>query len=173
MMSNCDLPVADRSLDARVAVAVRGAASRPLAELNARLLLAEDTPDIRRLVSEILKKQGAEVVAVENGERAVAVALEAANRGEPFDVVLMDIQMPVLDGLEATRRLRNRNYSGPIVALTAHAMTDDRTQCLQAGCDDYETKPVDRERLAELVARHIRRHRGKPGRGPATKTDLS
>jgi PAS domain S-box-containing protein len=146
------------------AAATQAAVARPPATRKARLLLAEDNPDSRRLITVILQKQGAEVVAVENGEQAVAAVLEGENRGKPYDVVLMDVQMPVLDGLEATRRLRQRNYGGPIIALTAHAMNDDRIRCLEAGCDDYETKPIQRDRLAKVIAKHMGRN---PAQAPA------
>jgi PAS domain S-box-containing protein len=122
--------------------------------LSARVLLAEDGLDNQRLVSFMLERAGAEVTAVENGKLAVDEVLSAVERGSPYDVVLMDMQMPVMDGYQATARLREEGYRGPIVALTAQAMTADRQRCLAAGCDDYATKPIERASLLSLVAKH-------------------
>jgi PAS domain S-box-containing protein len=123
--------------------------------LHGRILVAEDRIENQRLISLLLRKAGAQVAAVENGQLAIEVALAASEGGEPFDVILMDMQMPVMDGYEATRQLRTRGHTVPIVALTAHAMVEDCQKCLAAGCNDYLPKPFQRRTLLEMVARHI------------------
>jgi len=121
-----------------------------------RILLAEDGVDNQRLISFILKKAGADATLAENGKIALDAVLAAARAGQPFDVVLMDMQMHVMDGYEATRQLRARGCVQPIIALTAHAMEQDRQKCLDAGCDDYASKPVNRPALLEKIRRWVR-----------------
>jgi CheY-like chemotaxis protein/HPt (histidine-containing phosphotransfer) domain-containing protein len=97
-----------------------------------------------------VKRLGATLALADNGEQAVAAAL-----AQRFDLVLMDMQMPVMDGLSAVRTLRAGGYTGTIVALTANATRDDMQACLDAGCDDFLTKPVERERFEAALRRHL------------------
>jgi PAS domain S-box-containing protein len=129
--------------------------------LAGRVLLAEDNPDNQRLISMHVTQTGAEIVVAHNGLQAVELALR-----EPFDIILMDMQMPVMDGLEATRVLRGNGYTGSIVALTANAFREDRDACLAAGCNDFITKPIARDVLLRALATCL-----APGAAPAPNTD--
>lgn len=126
----------------------------PEMKFQGHVLLAEDGPDNQQLLKYLLGKLGVQVTCVDNGEQACQVAMEWFNRGQPFDLILMDMQMPVRDGYQATRYLRERGYLNPIVALTANAMSGDREICLAAGCDDYTVKPIDRVQLFGIVAKY-------------------
>ena len=124
----------------------------PRPPLELRLLLAEDGPDNRRLIARVLREAGADVDIVENGQLAVEQALAALGRGEPHDLILMDMEMPVLDGAGAARALRDAGFENPIVALTAHSPADERKRCLAAGFNEIATKPIDWTLLLELIA---------------------
>ncbi len=115
---------------------------------SARILLVEDGELNRRLITTVLEHAGAQTVDVApDGAAGVKRAMEAS-----YDVILMDMQMPVLNGYEATRRLREAGCTVPILALTAHAMAGDRQKCLAAGCNDYLSKPIDIDELLEKVS---------------------
>lgn len=116
-----------------------------------RILLAEDSVDNQRIISLILTRAGFQVTLAENGQVAYDKALQALNGGTPYELILMDMQMPVMEGYEATRQLRTAGYTRPIVALTAHATSEDRQKCLGAGCDYYVTKPINREELLAVA----------------------
>lgn len=116
-----------------------------------RILIAEDHPDNREMLTRRLERRGYEVHVAENGAEAVEKAKSCAP-----DLILMDVSMPVMSGIEATRVLRRTPTlsSVKIVALTAHAMESARRECLDAGCDDFATKPVDFAGLVALIERH-------------------
>ncbi len=125
--------------------------------LQGRVLVAEDTPDTRLWVRSVLWLAGLDVDTVEDGQAAFEQAMAALEREEPYDVILMDMQMPVLNGYDATARLREAGYAEPIVALTAHALEGERDACIRAGCNDYATKPIDREALVSKVGEYLRK----------------
>ncbi len=115
-----------------------------------KILLVEDNEMNRDVLGRLLARRGYRVVVAEDGEAAVRMAL-----GEDPDLVLMDISLPIVDGYEATRRIRAAGSSVPIIALTAHALTSDRDRALAAGCTDYEAKPVELQRLLQKIQNHL------------------
>ncbi len=127
------------------------------------MLLVEDGPDNQKLIRRILERSGMRVEVVGDGAASLT-RLEGTGAGD-FDLVLMDVQMPVMDGMTATARLRERACRLPIVALTASAMVTDQEACLRAGCSAFLTKPIDRPRLLQTIAELTR---GAPS-GAATQ----
>lgn len=124
---------------------------KPILE-NVKVLVVDDAADNRTLLSKFLSSAGAEVVTAQNGQEGIDKAL-----ADEFSVVLMDIQMPQVDGYEATIHLRNTGYTRPIIALTAHALKEEREKSMKAGCDDHLTKPIDKSTLITQVAKHAGR----------------
>ena len=130
----------------------KSAKAKPLEGI--RVLLADDGIDNQKLISFRLRRDGADSTVVGNGQQAVDAVAKAAEEGTHFDVILMDMQMPILDGYSATAELRRRGYDRPVIALTAHAMASDRQTCLDAGCTDYSTKPINWNELRELILQY-------------------
>lgn len=125
--------------------------------LSGRILLVEDGPDNQRLIALVLRKAGAEVDVASDGAEGIERAIDAWSEGNSYDLTLMDVVMPVVDGLTATRRLRDAGYTNPIVALTAHATPEAHKECFTAGCDAVATKPITRGQLLALAAKWVAR----------------
>ena len=121
------------------------------AKVSGLVLLADDNSDNQRLVSMYLKKIGADVVVVNNGKEAIE-----KTRENVFDLILMDMQMPVMNGIDATTRLREMNYRKPIVALTANAMKEDVDACYKAGCDDFIQKPISQQKFKDTIVKFLK-----------------
>jgi two-component system, cell cycle response regulator DivK len=124
-----------------------------------RILLVEDNEMNRDMLSRRLIRKGFEVVIAVDGGEGLAMA-----QSEAPDLILMDMSLPVVDGWEATRRLKAdaATASIPVIALTAHAMSGDREKAMEAGCDDYDTKPIELPRLLEKIERFVK---ASPGAG--------
>ena len=116
-----------------------------------RVLVAEDTRGVRFMLERMLDEVVDRLEVVTNGEEAVSAVEKAESAGDPFDLVIMDMQMPVLSGYDATSRLRLQGYTRPIIALTAGAMAGDRERCLKAGCTAYVSKPIERGQLLSVM----------------------
>ncbi len=143
-------PPASRAAEERTVAKAREA-------LHGRVLLAEDVSEMTNLIRLTLKKTGLGLDLAENGLVAHEKAMASKAAGKPYDLILMDIRMPVMDGYEATRRLREDGWEGPIVALTAHSMRGDREKCLEAGCNDYLSKPVSQAKFFGVLERYLGR----------------
>jgi len=123
--------------------------------LRGHILLAEDGEDNQRLIAILLRAAGAQVTIVRNGREALEALDWARAAAAPFDLLLTDMQMPEMDGYSLARTLRDAGNTIPVIALTAHAMAEDRQRCLDAGCDDYASKPIDRVALLATLARWL------------------
>jgi signal transduction histidine kinase/CheY-like chemotaxis protein len=122
---------------------------------NVRVLVVEDMAVNQVIIATLLRDAGAQVELADNGAIGVQKVMQDIDNGLVFDVILMDMQMPVMDGYEATQHLRQHNYTRPIIAVTAHALTGDREKTLKAGCDDYIAKPIDSRILIETIKKHV------------------
>jgi signal transduction histidine kinase/ActR/RegA family two-component response regulator len=120
--------------------------------IGSRILLADDSADNQLILSRFLKRAGAEVEIANNGQEAIEMALS-----QSFDLILMDIQMPIKNGYIAAQELRSMAYSKPILALTAYALKQEKDQCLLSGCDDHISKPVDRHLLIATVKKYTQK----------------
>jgi hypothetical protein len=122
-------------------------------KLRGRVLVVDDAIDGRVLLSKILMQIGLEVDSAADGQQGYDKAVRASQNGKPFDVVLMDMQMPVMDGFSATILLRSNQYEGRIVALTG--IGDGRERCLRAGCNDFASKPIGIDALLGVIQRYL------------------
>jgi CheY-like chemotaxis protein/nitrogen-specific signal transduction histidine kinase len=140
------------------AVVKKAEADHPKAipRLHGRVLLVEDDENFRYLLTRYLVSAGLEVESAVDGERAYEMAVQSLAAGAPYDLILMDIRIPKMDGYEVTFRLRQEGWKGPIIAQTAHALTGEREKCLAAGCDDYVAKPAEPEDLIEVAGQYLR-----------------
>lgn len=129
--------------------------------LPGRILLAEDGPDNQILIALHLRKAGAQLDIADNGRIALAMFEQAESDGNPYDLLLTDMQMPEMDGYTLATTLRVQGYRVPIIALTAHAMAEDRQKCLEAGCDDYASKPIKKAALLATCQKWMQ-NAGKP-----------
>lgn len=137
---------------------------QPQQPAKGRVLIVDDNSDNREIISYYLKKAGYEVSTELDGYLALKSVCGGTLEGcsiypPPFDLVLMDMQMPRLDGYDTVRTLRSHGCRTPIIAVTAHTLTGDREKCLAAGCDDYLGKPIDREKLTAACAALIAKSR--------------
>ncbi len=125
--------------------------------LNCRILIVDDRREIRYLSKHLLNQAGATTIEAEDGEQALRIVTDLMRQGSLFDLILLDMQMPRLDGYATAAHLRALGYAGPIIALTADAMQGDMSRCLASGCDDYLSKPIDKQKLLEKLGHFLRK----------------
>jgi signal transduction histidine kinase/ActR/RegA family two-component response regulator len=131
--------------------------------VSGHVLVVEDSPDNQDLIAKYLIKAGATVEVVDNGLMAMQKALT-----RHYDLILMDVQMPIMDGLTATRKLRDEGYTKPVVMITANSLKEDRDKCLTAGADDYLTKPVDVRHFSKVLQMYL-----QPGEKTESKSNVA
>ena len=134
--------------------------------MQGKVLLVEDSPDNRQLISMYLIRAGVEVSLAQDGHQGVEQSLQ-----QDFDVILMDMQMPVMDGWEATRLIRDTGNQTPIIAFTANAMKEDIARCLDVGCNDYLAKPINKRAFFDIMARHLKAVDAMSEATQASRTD--
>jgi PAS domain S-box-containing protein len=120
-------------------------------KLKGKVLVAEDNPDMQGLIAFYLKSLGVEFITVSDGRQAVEVATE-----QPFDLILMDMQMPIMNGIQAVKKLRDANHQKPIIMLTANAMDKDRIASQEAGCNDFLPKPIKRTKFTAILEKYLK-----------------
>ncbi|MCL4125836.1 UNVERIFIED_CONTAM: hypothetical protein GTU68_060231 [Idotea baltica] len=149
-----DVDQASELIDNEALVQVRLKAEPPVVvsqNITGRILVVDDRREVRFIAQHLLEDAGAIVITAEDGEQCIEAVCEADEKDEEIDLIVMDMQMPVLDGYGATRKLREMDYKNPIIALTAHAMEGDREKCLAAGCTDYVTKPLEKATFLNVI----------------------
>ncbi|NQT11253.1 MAG: response regulator, partial [Planctomycetes bacterium] len=161
-----DVPLVDEKTACAEVKQTAARQNRPIQLPPARILVADDGESNRNLARLVLSRAGIDVDLAENGRQALELAIE-----EPYDVILMDMQMPVMDGYAATAKLREADYQRPIIALTAHAMQGDEERCRAAGCSRFLTKPINIDRLLATVAEVLGENEGS-GQAPDSPEDV-
>lgn len=122
---------------------------------RSRLLVAEDAQCMQRLIRSLLGKMEVEADMAGNGQMACEMAQQSQAEGNPYDLILMDIHMPRMNGYDAARWLREHGWVGPIIAVTAYTTAEDCGKCVEAGCDDHLSKPITEPALHDIIARHL------------------